>query len=212
MADVKVISVNPGIKTVGALNFEFIGKVARTCSSPVSKAVNNQRVKKVCNHIFGIDRSSTDVEATKLLLIRVIAAVFLVALGITGLDPVQLTADPDINIFNIVIGCMILSGLFTRIASICGFLLYAFLVASQFYGLGSSITATSGSATPDLALICMSMIFLFLAITGPGRYCIDQLLRMGIVRIAERKSDKRSQRKNLREAEARMSYKAWREA
>lgn len=212
MADVKVISVNPGKSTTGALNFEFIEKVARTCK-PVGKVIHSQRIKAICNSVFGINKSTTNVGSTKLLLIRTITAAFFITLGVLNLDinSLSLSAEFNIHLFNIVIGGMILLGFFARIASICGFILYASLAALPLFGVSSSFLSLS-SATPDITAISQSLIFLFLAITGPGRYCIDQLLRNWIFRIAKRKAAKRAERKNLREAEVRMSYKAWKEA
>lgn len=207
MADVKVISVNPGKNTIGALNFEFIEKVARTCR-PVGKVIHNQRVKSICNSIFGINKSTTNVGSAKLLLIRAIIAAFFMTLGILNLDITFLSAEFNIHLFNIVIGGMILLGFFARIASICGFILYAFMAAGPLLGVSSS-SISLYSSTPVITAISQSLIFLFLAITGPGRYCIDQLLRNWIFRIAKHKAAKRAKRKNLREAEVRMSYKAW---
>lgn len=210
MADVKVISVNPGRNTIGALNFEFIEKVARTCK-PVGKVIHNRRVKSICNSIFGINKFTTNVGSTKLLLIRAIAAAFFMTLGILNLGINSLSDEFNIHLFNIVIGGMILLGFFARIASICGFILFAFMATGPLFGFSASLTSLS-SDTPDITAISQSLIFLFLAITGPGRYCIDQLLRNWIFRIAKRKVAKRAKRKNLREAEVRMSYKAWKEA
>lgn len=210
MADVKVISVNPGRNTIGALNFEFIEKVARTCK-PVGKVIYNQRVKSICNSIFGINKSTTNVGSAKLLLIRAMIAAFFISLGIFNLNISSLSAEFNIHLFDIVIGGMILLGFFARIASICGFILYASMAALPLFGVSPSFLSLS-SATPDITAISQSLIFLFLAITGPGRYCIDQLLRNWILRIAKRKAAKRAKRKNLREAEVRMSYKAWKEA
>lgn len=210
MADVKVISVNPGRNTIGALNFEFIEKVARTCR-PVGKVIYNQRVKSICNSIFGINKSTTNVGSAKLLLIRAMIAAFFISLGIFNLNISSLSAEFNIHLFDIVIGGMILLGFFARIASICGFILFAFMAAGPLFGFSASLTSLS-SDTPDITAISQSLIFLFLAITGPGRYCIDQLLRNWIFRIAKRKVAKRAKRKNLRKAEVRMSYKAWKEA
>lgn len=210
MADVKVISVNPGKNTIGALNFEFIEKVARTCR-PVGKVIYNQRVKSICNSIFGINKSTTNVGSAKLLLIRAMIAAFFISLGTFNLNISSLSAEFNIHLFDIVIGGMILLGFFARIASICGFIHYASMAALPLFGVSPSFLSLS-SATPDITAISQSLIFLFLAITGPGRYCIDQLLRNWILRIAKRKAAKRAKRKNLREAEVRMSYKAWKEA
>ena len=212
MADVKVISVNPGKSTTGALNFEFIEKVARTCK-PVGKVIHSQRIKAICNSVFGINKSTTNVGSTKLLLIRTITAAFFITLGVLNLDinSLSLSTEFNIHLFNIVTGGMILLGFFARVASICGFMLYAFMAAGPLLGASSSFISLS-TATPVITAISQSLIFLFLAITGPGRYCIDQLLRNWIFRIAKRKAAKRAKRKNLREAEVRMSYKAWKEA
>ncbi len=210
MADVKVISVNPGKNTIGALNFEFIEKVARTCR-PVGKVIYNQRVKSICNSIFGINKSTTNVGSAKLLLIRAMIAAFFISLGIFNLNINFLSAEFNIHLFDIVIGGMILLGFFARIASICGFILYASMAALPLFGVSPSFLSIT-AATPDITAISQSLIFLFLAITGPGRYCIDQLLRNWILRITKRKAAKRAKRKNLREAEVRMSYKAWKEA
>ncbi len=207
MADVKVISVNPGKKTIGALNFEFIEKVARTCR-PVGKVIHNQRVKSICNSIFGINRSTTNVGSSKLLLIRIITAAFFLTLGIFNLDVSSLSTEFNIHLFNIVVGGMILLGFFARIASISGFLLYAYIAIAPLLAFTPPFAVTS-ETIPDIAAISQSLLFLFLAITGPGRYCIDQLIRNRILRIAKLRSARRAKRKNLREAEVRMSYKAW---
>ncbi len=192
MADVKIISVNPGKKTPGALNFEFIGRMARTCR-PVGKVIKTERLKSVCNSIFGINRSVTNVGSIKLLTIRFFIAAFLIANGILGIHSGVKVSPVDISLFNIIAGSMIFLGFFARVASTAGIVIYTYAAVSHAVGLPPVSPSPEGYG-PDFLAISQALLFLFLAITGPGRYCIDQIIRRQILLIARRR---RRQSENL---------------
>ena len=82
---------------------------------------------------------------------------------------------------------MIFLGFFARIASIAGILIYTYASVSHVAGL-SPISPSPGGYGLDFFAVSQALLFLFLAITGPGRYCIDQIIRRYILLIARRRS------------------------
>ncbi len=210
MTDVKVISVNPGKKTLGAINSEFIARVARTCR-PVSLAIHTPRFKTVWNAIFGISKTATTAGSTKLLLIRCLVAVLLITTGVICIMKETDIYPPAISVFNIIAGSMIFLGFFARIASLSGFALYAYIATVSIFKFHSLVQVPE-MLSGNIAPVALALTFLILAITGPGRYCIDQILRKNIFRICKRLTFRRAERKKHHAAENRLSYKAWRES
>lgn len=203
MKDVKIISVNPGKTTDIAKNYQFLEKMARTCSS-VTKAVGIPKRINFCNSIFGINKSATNTGSTKLLLVRTLVAAYFVTIGIISLlnswsPAIQFTA-----IFSIVLGGMLFLGFFSRIASIAGVIVFGYISTYSIFHFPNifPITAVNVSYTTSLA---QTLICIIMAVTGPGKYCIDQLIRKSILRASRR----HARRKTTDEASSRLSYRAW---
>ena len=206
MADVNVISVNPGKKTLGALNIDLISKVARSCR-PVSRAIRTPRFKTVCNVVFGINKSVTPSWSSKLWLSRSVVSAYFLITGIIGISASTGNALHALSIFNIVAACMIFLGFLSRIASASGFMLYAAIAVSAAFGYSWHLSSATTPVFESMAVM-QAIMYLLIAVTGPGRYSIDQLLRRYIFRKAKRRAILRARHA----AENRMSYKAWREA
>lgn len=207
MADVNVISVNPSKQTLGALNFEFMHKMARTCR-PMAQAIHTPRFKTVCNFIFGINKNVTPAWSAKLFFSRAIISAFFIAIGIIGILSGAEGIRQAVSIFNIVIGGMLFLGFFARIASFAGFLLNASIAVSAALGYTWSLSAAS-VATFEMAEVTQALLLLIVAISGPGRYSIDQILRRAIFRKAKYQTLKRSRSIKYKESAIRMSYRAW---
>lgn len=203
MADVNVISINPGKKTLGALNIDVIEKVARSCR-PAGHAIRIPKTKTVCNFIFGINKAVTSAWSSKLWICRSIISALFIAEGIISVMAGVSGTDLHLAIFNIIAGTLIFPGLFTRITAISGFILYLAMGAASIPGLGLSFPVPAHEGL-DFGALAQSSAFLFLAITGPGRYSIDQLLRRSIFLSAKRRAIKRARNAAAR----RLSYKAW---
>lgn len=207
MAVANVISVNPGKKSLGAMNFEFMQKVARTCR-PMTQAIHTPRFKTVCNFIFGINKSVTSAWSAKLLLCRSLVAAFFIAYGIFAIVSGASGINHAISIFNIAIGGMILLGLFARIAGFAAMLLNASIAITAALGY---VWHLSASEIPifEMQATIQALLTGIIAITGPGRYSLDQLLRRAIFRRAKYTALRRQRRRARLDSAVRLSYKAW---
>lgn len=192
MTDVKVISVNPGRKTLGALNSDIIERMARSCN-PTNYSVSTPRLKSVCNFVFGIDKNVSGSWSSKLFFARLIVSAFLLSIAIPQLLTPMFGYDLILPVATVAVAGMILLGFFARMASFAGFVYAAYM--SYLTGF-------------DAVYTLQTILFIFMAMTGPGRYSIDQLLRRAIFKSSKR----RRARRLRRAAEDRLSYKALRNA
>lgn len=207
MADVNVISVNPGKKTLGALNLEFVEKMARTCR-PITMGIHSPRTKTICNFIFGINKYVSSSWSSKLWLLRSVIAVYFISVGILAIMSGAEGIHFGISVANIVMGGMIFLGFLARISATAGFLLYASAAVTAALGY---VWHLSSSEIPvfETETVMQALLMLVIAVAGPGRYSVDQLLRRFIFRKAKYRALRRSRIRNARDISARLSYKAW---
>ena len=125
--------------------------------------------------------------------------ILLLALGIYSYLPYEIitiagvSPVPEyVDICEIVLGGMLLLGLFTRISSTAGFLFFTYLTVSS---------VLEGSV--NLGLVIPAIISIIFMVTGPGIYSTDQLIRRTLIK-------KINNRRNRRKAE-RFSYRAYAE-
>lgn len=197
--DINVISVNPAKKSLGALHPELLGRMMKNCRIP-KKIAQASGFNPIVNCIFGINKTVTIGWSGKLFVVRILVSAFLILNGIA--------AAPDFSAFNvaaaqIVLGGMLFIGLFSRIAAIASASIYGWEIISV-------ITASSEPwAIPDTALILSVTLCVIAAITGPGRFSVDQIIRRSLVRAAKRKAIARRRRKTREDIEKRTSYEAF---
>lgn len=169
MNNANVISVNPGIKTMGELNIEEItlSRISRTISNPGQKS---STFKHILNATFGINSDVTSRWSAKLASIRVAAGSIMLALGAFSLQGAQAGMAPQaLGIVSIALGVSLILGLFTRLISI-GALGVAIAIAFE---------SISGGALDSTALT-VALSGIIMGILGPGHYSLDQIMRKGL--------------------------------
>lgn len=172
MNKANVISVNPGIKTMGELNIEEINlsRISRTLSNPGQVS---STFKNILNTTFGIDSNVTTHWSAKLAAIRIIAGLILLSTGILALTGGQLgLAQHAMSIISIILGISLMIGFLSRIISagamIAGIVVMAECLSAGVLDPASATVAVSGAV---------------MGILGPGHYSVDQILRRGIFKL-----------------------------
>lgn len=172
MNNANVISVNPGIKTMGELNIEEINlsRISRTLSNPGQA---NSTFKSILNATFGIDSNVTTHWSSKIAAIRILSGLILLSTGIVSLTGGQLgLAEHTMSVISIVLGASLIMGLLTRLVS-AGALIAGIVVMAESLSAG---TLNPASVTVALSGAVMGIL-------GPGHYSVDQILRRGIFRL-----------------------------
>ncbi|MDE6006262.1 MAG: hypothetical protein K2G67_01755 [Muribaculaceae bacterium] len=172
MNNANVISVNPGIKTMGELNIDEItlSRISRTLSNP---GQTSSTFKNILNGLFGINSMVTNRWSVKLASVRIIAGVIMLATGISSLTGMVMSANSGmIGIAATILGASLILGLFSRILSIGA-------VGVSVVILAESLTA----GTVDQMALTMAMVGAIMAIVGPGHYSLDQILRRSLFKL-----------------------------
>lgn len=192
----RVISVDPGRLTLGALHPEAPVRLIRTkVLSPVYK---ERKGKGSLNLTFACMMPGVNLYGTYILLLRLLFAALLIVSGVFILDsriiaPENIMSSRIFAIGEIAAGGMLAVGLLSRFAMLSAAVVFAIIsVKSGIYG---------DLDIQSIACFIGSAIFL---IAGTGKYSLDYLIRKGIMSHTAKK------RKAAREA--RMSYKAYRVA
>lgn len=191
MSDVNVISINPALQTKASLNPDIFDKInieprhidmrVRTASEKFS------RLKSRLNFFFGLRGHMPRPMSAKLFALRLLMGGLLIALGLAG----GFTA-PAFNVATceLILGVALILGFFTRMVSFAAFAVFATF---------ATVAAIGGYI--DLADIVPGVVALMFCVIGPGKYCIDSLMRRGMVLSARRRMRRR--------AEDRLSYRAF---
>lgn len=193
MNQTNVISVNPGVKTLGELNIgnSTIVRISRRLTRP--GRVSASPFKAIVRFVFGVSRDRSGSFSTKMAMLRMSAAAItiLAALWQSG----GLEAAPTAPVVAMLaFGVSLALGLFTRLVAasataICGYMFYLSIMAG----------------TPDVMSAVSLVASLMFALLGPGRYSADQLIVKGFTAIY-RRSRARAAR---REKKAAFDYKAY---
>lgn len=193
MNQTNVISVNPGVKTLGELNIgnSTIVRISRRLTRP--GRVSASPFKAIVRFVFGVSRDRSGSFSTKMAMLRMSAAAItiLAALWQSG----GLEAAPTAPVVAMLaFGVSLALGLFTRLVAasataICGYMFYLSIMAG----------------TPDVMCAVSLVASLMFALLGPGRYSADQLIVKGFTAIY-RRSRARAAR---REKKAAFDYKAY---
>lgn len=206
-AKVNVISINPAKKTIGALHPELLERVAKGYKA-MDDAMPKPHLKNFFNLFFGINKSVKAGWSGKLFAIRFFVAAYFLGIGI-----MSATSFPSADVPTLMIctGAMIFLGLFERVLSFAGFLLLGSIALTSALGISWDLQPISTPFFNEQAAFC-SLFALILAIIGPGRYSIDQIMRHTIYAAAKRRQARRISRNAERAADMRMSYRAWQAA
>lgn len=193
MNQTNVISVNPGVKTLGELNIgnSTIVRISRRLTRP--GRVSASPFKAIVRFVFGVSRERSGTFSTKMAMLRMSAAAItiLAALWQSG----GLEAAPTAPVLAMVaFGVSLALGLFTRLVAasamaICSYMFYLSIMGG----------------TPDAMSAVSLVVSLMFALLGPGRYSADQLIVKGSTAIY-RRSRARAAR---REKKAEFDYKAY---
>lgn len=193
MTQLKVISINPGESTQAALHPELFHTAARMYGSNAYSNLYRirDRFRERTDFLFGISRQVSTSFSSKILALRIIAAIGIATFGVLMLIPFTL-----VSWICMVMAFSIGLGMFTRVVSFTSICAFGFM----FWD------ALTCGTTPEWLLIIPVIAGLFFAISGPGFYSIDQLTRRSMLRLHKSYERKRTEAR----AANRLSYKAFR--
>lgn len=205
MGNARIISVNPGAKSLGASNPDMLKRLARGYRNATPE-VSVVGPKAFADFIFGINRNVSSVWSGKLLGIRLlIGALLIVSALMSGVDFHYLLFS---NV-QLVVGIMFIVGLFERMAALVGIAFYLLFFIWDSHLIVANNTTEIVTAILHSTEILFVVLLIVGAVVGPGRYSIDQLMRRSIVnRIKTSEAQKQAIRRQ-KEADARLSYKAY---
>lgn len=189
-----IISIDPAQATKGAMLSE-ISQSFRMKGTVLADIERRREKRESLNIISGINNRISTIMSSRLFLLRLFMGVLLLALGIYPYLPYEITAVPEsssvpqyVNICEIVLGGSLLLGLFTRISSAAGFVLFTYLTVNS---------AMQGAI--NLELVIPALISVIFMVTGPGIYSTDQLIRRTLIkRINNRRDRRKSERFSYR--------------
>lgn len=155
---IKILSVDPGKTPVGALNPEMTLRFMRRRG--IAQSVMTKRNARTAEMVFATNSSRK--RSFNLLAFRMLAGVSMLVFGLLSLTGI---VSIGINLFASLLfigsSVMIVSGAFSRILGIVGFITCAMI-----------LTAASGSAV--IVAGVTAAVFGTLAIAGPGRFSLDR--------------------------------------
>lgn len=172
MNNAKIISVDPGIKTLGELNINEINlsRLSRTISNP---GASRTSFKNVLNFIFGINSRNSQALSSKVLAFRIFAGSLFTALGAMALTGTGMAAVPELlSITCCIFGVSLMTGLLMRVLSACAVIVSLYCAYISFmsgavdsFSLLTAITAFTG------------------CLFGPGLYSSDSFIRRALYGI-----------------------------
>lgn len=175
MNEAHVISVDPGVKTLGEIcvNNQRLARISRTLSAPGRRVVAPFR--KIMNILFGINQKVNNQFSGKMMLLRFVCGVLFVASVLVPMDPASIL-DLQFGVESAMlvgVGISLVLGLFTRLTALAGAVVFGF----QVY-----VALTAGIVEAMPAAIMMLM--LFFSVMGPGLYSVDSLMRKGLIKLS----------------------------
>lgn len=172
MNNAKIISVNPGIKTLGELNINEINlsRLSRTISNPGQRS---SHVKDILNFVFGLNSKVNTQFSNKMLSIRILGGLLMTGLGMSAYLGSSLTAMPQMLALTTgIFGISLLSGCLTRVVSLLTAAVGAFFIYQSI-----------GAGVLDMSALLVAITAVFSVILGPGHYSVDMFLRRSLHRI-----------------------------
>lgn len=187
MNNANVISVNPGVKTMGELNMPKINlaRISRKLTRPGN---NTPHFRKALHFALGIDSKTTSRFSGKMAIVRLITGCLFISFGIvplieSGMNP---GACEPIELLSLALGISVFFGFMTRIVTIAATGFFAYL----FY---TSMTV----GEPDMLYLLSGCISAIICVLGPGRYSLDQLMSRGLQGIHTRSRQSGSHRRSM---------------
>lgn len=183
-ADVLIVKVNPGSKTLGALNPSSIAGTFRTTILKEGYNEADTKIRRALRAVFGPTAIAQG--PSRILLIgRMLTGIFMVLSGFI-LGSQLGYAYCDTAIFAVLAGALLIPGIATRpVMSIAA---AWFAIAAFGLDLPSTI--------PGVELI-LSALSLVLAIAGPGRFSADAMLRRNLFRYLRRRERRQLEENSL---------------
>lgn len=207
MAQVDVISVNPSKKTLGAINIENIEQMAREYC-PTTSSIKLPGFKSICNSIFGSTGTTSRLSSTKLVSVRLLSAIMLIGTSFCLTPAAKISFN--VHLFAIVIAAMIAFGVFERLSSALAAVTFGVITALSIPAVGSFHDLIPYLSNPNIFLgMFTSAMMLIVAILGPGKFSLDMILKRLIYGCVRNKIVDYRRNAFLREADKRLSYKAW---
>lgn len=167
----QVISVNPSVKTLGELSApseKYMSGISRALSNP-EKRVSSLFVGMV-NMISGINSKTNKQLSYKVLYIRLIIGLMLIAFSINPMVSQPVSALSVTTVLTFLLGCTIIAGFLTRPATIG---------AALFFSTMFIQSISSGSVDNMSGL--MMVMMLVISIMGPGMFSLDRIIRRNLL-------------------------------
>lgn len=194
MSEVKVISVNPSTQTLGAINTAELENFARSLRMNEA-SFSLPGLKAICQFIFGVNPTAKKIASTKPAIARIVVAA-LFALS------AYFTMSGTFFALALVFSGLIGLGCFQRIASFAGCAMLSGLIISSFGG--------SALETYEITLFAlMAAGLLAVSVIGPGALSFDKIMSRSLYRSVNSRIAKYREERAIKDAEMRLSYKAW---
>lgn len=168
-ANVITLTVNPGKATIGALHSERCMKLLRRKADVEGATLARRKSGALLRALFGATSISAARSRT-LLALRILFGAYLIFHGVLDSGAAMLEA-----VFSMAAGGALILGVATRFVMTASALCFAIMSGMIFEGGGIPQT--------ELLIALMSTA---LALSGPGSYSIDALLRHSIFRSIRR--------------------------
>lgn len=176
MSDVKIISVHPAEKTLGALHPEVIERMKRVARFNVLSCRNERKLRSRLNFFFAVNGKMSRSISRKLVIIRIIAGLLVAGAPFIGFSGML---DP-LSIVMISLGVLLAFGFMTRFVSLG-------IAAVMLYDFAMTFMPSS----PDITLLFAALPYIGLALLGGGHHGLDALLRHRIYRRMARRREQR---------------------
>ena len=177
MNEAHVISVDPGVKTLGELriNEDRLAKISRTLTAPGRHVATP--FEGLFNALFGINKRVNGQFSGKMLLLRVVCGSLLAGTALLPLAPADITSMniPASALVMAFVGISMVFGFFSRLISLGGACWFGYSLYTSLMG-----------GIPDLTAGALAMVMMIFSVMGPGLYSLDRMMRRGLLRLCRR--------------------------
>ncbi len=184
MSKVQVISVNPGVKTIGELSrYNRLARLSRAIAPTTAK--HHSLFKRTVNLLFGLNKGVDTRLSGKLMLLRLLCGSLMVSsVAIPMISAEIFSFQMGIeSMVMLTLGVSLMLGFLSRLTSYAG-------VAWFGYNLALSLIA----GVPEVSYGALMLLMLVFSVLGPGLFSADQLLRKAL--FAMRRSMRQRKRKD----------------
>lgn len=173
MSKAQVISVNPGVKTIGELS--RYDRLARLSRAIAPTGVSHKSLfKKAVNMLFGLNKGVNTQLSGKLMLLRILCGGLMVSSVILPMAPADLFSFniATESIVMIALGTSLLLGFLSRLTSYAGVAWFGYM-----------LTLSLIEGVPEVSYGALMLLMLVFSVLGPGLFSADQLLRKALFAI-----------------------------